>query len=62
MSNASRIRIRLFVYGTLKRGYGNHQRYCSSAVSIEPARVWGRLYHLSAGFPALEVPEESVLA
>ena len=49
--------LRLFVYGTLKRGYWNHQRFCAQARKIEPAVVWGRLYRLNAGFPALEVPE-----
>ena len=29
--------LRLFVYGTLKRGYWNHQRFCAQARSIEPA-------------------------
>ena len=53
--------LRLFVYGTLKRGYWNHQRFCAQARSIEPAVVWGRLYHLHAGFPALEVPEGLIL-
>jgi len=48
--------LRLFVYGTLKRGYWNHQRFCAQARSIEQAVVWGRLYHLHAGFPAIEVP------
>ena len=27
-----------------------------------PATVWGRLYHLDAGYPALEVPPECILA
>jgi len=54
--------LRLFVYGTLKRGYWNHQRFCAQARSIEPAVVWGRLYHLHAGFPALEVLEGLILA
>jgi len=53
--------LRLFVYVTLKRGYWNHQRFCTQARSIEPAVVWGRLYHLNAGFPALEVPEGLIL-
>jgi hypothetical protein len=52
---------RLFVYGTLKRGYWNHQRFCSHAQSIEPAVVWGRFYHLHAGFPAIEVPVGLIL-
>ena len=54
--------LRLFVYGSLKRGYWNHDRFIAQAQSIEPATVWGRLYHLSAGFPALEVPESLILA
>ena len=54
--------LRLFVYGTLKRGYWNHQRSRAQARSIKPAVVWGRLYHLHAGFPALEVPEGLILS
>ena len=54
--------LRLFVYGTLKRGFWNHDRFCSQAVNIEPATTWGRLYHLPAGFPALEVPDTCILA
>ncbi len=54
--------LRLFVYGTLKKGFWNFDRFCTRAISIEPATTWGRLYHLPAGFPALEVPEDSILA
>ncbi|WP_240193428.1 gamma-glutamylcyclotransferase family protein [Desulfobulbus alkaliphilus] len=54
--------LRLFVYGTLKRGFWNHDRFCASAKKIEPAMAWGRLYHLSAGYPALVVPESIILA
>ncbi len=54
--------ISIFVYGTLKRGYCNHDRYCKTAVSIEPAWVWGRLYALPAGYPGLEIPETGILA
>jgi gamma-glutamylcyclotransferase (GGCT)/AIG2-like uncharacterized protein YtfP len=54
--------LRLFVYGTLKRGYWNHDRFCSQAVHIEPATTWGRLYHLPAGYPALEIPDCRILA
>lgn len=53
--------LRLFVYGTLKKGFWNFDRFCTRAISIEPATTWGRLYHLPAGFPALEVPESSIL-
>jgi len=54
--------LRIFVYGTLKHGYWNHDRFCSRAISIEPATTWGRLYHLPAGFPALEIPDCRILA
>ena len=54
--------LRLFAYGTLKKGFWNFDRFCTRAINIEPATTWGRLYQLSAGFPALEVPESSVLA
>ena len=53
--------ITLLVYGTLKRGFPNHDRFCRNAIDIQPATVWGRLYDLGA-YPALEVPEESILA
>jgi len=54
--------LRLFVYGTLKKGFWNFDRFCTRAIRIEPATTWGRLYLLPAGFPALEVPESSILA
>ena len=54
--------ITCFVYGTLKRGFWNHDRFCQSAIDIRPATTWGRLYQLSAGYPALEVPESAILA
>jgi gamma-glutamylcyclotransferase (GGCT)/AIG2-like uncharacterized protein YtfP len=52
----------LFVYGTLKRGQWNHDRFCRNAVDIRPATIVGRLYQLPAGFPAVVIPEESILA
>ena len=54
--------LRLFVYGTLKKGFWNFDRFCTLTISIEIATTWGRLYQLPAGFPALEVPESSILA
>lgn len=54
--------LRLFVYGTLKRGYWNHDQYCRDAISIEQATVRGRLYELPSGIPILHVPDEDVLA
>ncbi len=55
------LKVSIFVYGTLKRGFANHDRFCRNAIDIQPATVWGRLYDLGA-YPALEVPEESILA
>lgn len=52
----------LFVYGTLMRGQPNHRRYCRTAVHVEPATAWGRLYNLPVGYPAMEVPESGILA
>lgn len=52
---------RLFVYGTLKRGYWNHESYCGSAISVEDATVRGRLYELPSGIPMLEVPECDII-
>ncbi len=54
--------LRLFVYGTLKRGWWNHDRFCGGYTSLREAEVLGRLYHLPAGYPMLRVPEETVLA
>jgi gamma-glutamylcyclotransferase (GGCT)/AIG2-like uncharacterized protein YtfP len=56
------ITISIFVYGTLKKGYRNHDRFCRSAVDIQPATTWGRLYDLPAGYPGLEVPKSAILA
>jgi len=54
--------ITCFVYGTLKRGFWNHDRFCRNAIDIRPATTWGRLHQLPAGYPALEVPESAILA
>ena len=53
--------LRLFVYGTLKRGNWNHERFCRGVLSVEEAVVRGRLYELPSGIPVLEVPEADVL-
>lgn len=54
--------LRLFVYGTLKRGFSNHDLFCSDALDVEEATVRGDLYDLPFGFPALVVPESSIQA
>ena len=52
----------LFVYGTLKCGYENHSAFCRDALQIEEAAVYGDLYDLPFGFPALVVPQDTVRA
>lgn len=54
--------LRLFVYGTLKRGYANHHRFCDNALSVEEATTCGELYELPFGFPALVAASENILA
>lgn len=48
---------RVFVYGTLKRGYGNHTAYLQEAKYLGPAAVQGIMFHLG-GFPAINLSEE----
>jgi gamma-glutamylcyclotransferase (GGCT)/AIG2-like uncharacterized protein YtfP len=59
---ARRTLLRVFVYGTLKRGHENHRRLCAGMISAVSATVGGRLYDLPYGYPALVIPGENVLA
>jgi gamma-glutamylcyclotransferase (GGCT)/AIG2-like uncharacterized protein YtfP len=54
--------LRVFVYGTLKRGQSNHERFCRGFISAQEATIRGRLYELPYGFPALVVPGANVQA
>ena len=54
--------ISLFVYGTLKRGYSNHDSYCRGVLAIEKALVRGHLNIRPDRIPFLEVPEQDILA
>ncbi len=47
---------RLFAYGTLKQGSPMHDQLCRGVCAVIPARLWGRLYELPSGCPALLVP------
>ncbi len=53
--------LRLFVYGTLKRGQCNHH-LCRGVRSIQPATLTGRLYYAPPGYPALTLDAEQILA
>lgn len=57
-----RPRLPMFFYGTLQRGQRNHDAFCAGALGVQPATVPGRLYELPAGYPALVVPDQHVLA
>ena len=52
--------LQLFVYGTLKRGFWNHARYCRDVLAVTDAVVRGRLLETSSGIPVLMVPEEDI--
>ena len=53
--------LKLFVYGTLKRGFWNHDAFCRGFMEVREATVRGRLYE-GPGYPILEVPEADILA
>ena len=53
--------LRLFVYGTLKRGFANHGYFCQGLLDVQEAEIRGRLYD-GPGFPLLQVPDEDILA
>lgn len=54
--------LRLFVYGTLKRGGSYHDRFCRGVLTIEDASVVGTLHTLPPGYPMLVVAKTSILA
>lgn len=46
--------LRIFVYGTLKPGYRNHDRYCRDRlIDLQPAQVRGSVYSLPVGYPGM---------
>ncbi len=53
--------LRVFVYGTLKRGFPNHDAYCSGVLQVCPAWLPGKLFKLSPYDPVMTVPGEDIL-
>jgi gamma-glutamylcyclotransferase (GGCT)/AIG2-like uncharacterized protein YtfP len=52
--------LKVFVYGTLKPGQVNFERYCGGDRTITPplpAQVRGKLFGLSLGYPAMTLGE-----
>jgi len=56
------LQLKIFVYGTLKRGQSNHDRLCRGVLEVKAATALGRLYELPYGFPGLQVPESAIHA
>lgn len=54
--------LRLFVYGTLKRGFWNHDRFCRGVLDVREAVVRGCLSEMHSGIPVLQVPDGDILA
>jgi gamma-glutamylcyclotransferase (GGCT)/AIG2-like uncharacterized protein YtfP len=52
----------LFVYGTLKRGFPAHRRFCGDAVFVTRAAVRGRLHLHPHGYPVLALPASTLVA
>ncbi len=54
-------KLRVFVYGTLKPGEVNYQRYCAGKVREEKSAIaFGNLFNLPLGYPAM-TPGESIV-
>ena len=54
--------LRLFVYGTLKSGFCNHERYCANVSQISPAWLCGKLFKLTTQIPMMTIPAGNILA
>ncbi len=53
--------LRVFVYGTLKPGETNYQKYCADKVlDATPAIALGELFALPMGFPAMTLGDSPV--
>lgn len=48
---------KVFVYGTLKKGFGNHTHYLGSSKFLSAAAIEGIMFHLG-GFPAINLSEK----
>lgn len=48
---------KVFVYGTLKKGFENHERYLKNAKELGQAQVDGIMFHLGC-FPAISLAEQ----
>jgi len=54
--------LNVFVYGSLKKGFSNHDDYCHGVRSIEPASIRGILFEHPSGFPVVQADRDEILA
>ncbi|MGC1393814.1 MAG: gamma-glutamylcyclotransferase [Coleofasciculaceae cyanobacterium] len=48
--------LKIFVYGTLKPGESNYQRFCAGKVVVEEKAIaYGQLFALSLGYPGMTI-------
>lgn len=53
--------VKVFVYGTLKPGEANYQRYCAiQVVDAKKAYAFGQLFALPMGYPAMTLGDSLV--
>jgi gamma-glutamylcyclotransferase (GGCT)/AIG2-like uncharacterized protein YtfP len=53
--------LKIFVYGTLKPGETNYQRYCTGkVVEAKRAIAFGQLFDLPLGYPAMTIGDSPV--
>lgn len=53
--------LKIFVYGTLKPGEVNYQRYCAAkVVEVKRAIAFGQLFSLPFGYPAMTLGDSPV--
>ncbi|MGB5960240.1 MAG: gamma-glutamylcyclotransferase [Coleofasciculaceae cyanobacterium] len=53
--------LKIFVYGTLKPGESNYQRFCvGKVVEEEKAIAYGQLFDLSLGYPGMTIGESLI--
>lgn len=45
--------LKVFVYGTLKPGESNYQRYCTGVMEVKQAIAFGQLFALPFGYPGM---------
>ena len=52
--------LKVFVYGTLKPGEVNYQRYCARHLDAKKAYTFGKLFALPMGYPAMTLGDSLV--